>query len=110
MKTCSLLVKMVSDWENDFMQKKCNKWMTYINILPSHKNTTLRSWTIHLVGVDMIAIANSILIIETYFYMIWKRAILAYLQLKHKGVYLHCLVMRFKFKKPSGFIKCLNIL
>ena len=34
------------------------------------KNTNLRLSTIHLVDVDMIEIANSILIIETYFYMI----------------------------------------
>ena len=33
------------------------------------KNTNLGS-TIHLVAVDMIEITNSILIIETYFYMI----------------------------------------
>ena len=39
----------------------------------SHKNTNLGSSTIYLAGVDMIEIANSILIIETYFYMILKR-------------------------------------
>ena len=64
---------MVSDWENNFMENKCNKWMRYRNILPRHKNTNLGLSTIHLVGVDMIKIANSTLIIETYFYMIWKR-------------------------------------
>ena len=34
------------------------------------KNTNLGLSTIHLVGVDMIEIANLILIIEKYFYMI----------------------------------------
>ena len=34
------------------------------------KNTNLGLSSIHLVGVDMIEIADSILIIETYFYMI----------------------------------------
>ena len=34
------------------------------------KNTNLGSSTIHLVGVNIIEVANSILIIETYFYMI----------------------------------------
>ena len=34
------------------------------------KNTNLGAPTIHLVGVDMIEIANSILIIEMYFYII----------------------------------------
>ena len=65
MKLCSSLVKMVSDWKNNFMQDKCNKWMRYINILPSHKNTNLESSTIHFVGVDMIEVAHSILIVET---------------------------------------------
>ena len=50
--------------------------------------------TIHLVGVDLIEIAELILIIETYFYMILKRNIVAYLQLKHYGVHLHGLDMR----------------
>ena len=45
--------------------------MRYRNILPIEtKNTNLGLSTIHLVGEDMIQIANSILIIETYFYMI----------------------------------------
>ena len=53
------------------MQKKYNKWTRYRNILPSHKQIQiLGSSTIHLVGVDMIEIANSILIIEIHFYMI----------------------------------------
>ena len=34
------------------------------------KNTNVGLSTINFVGVDMIEIANSLLIIETYFYMI----------------------------------------
>ena len=34
------------------------------------KNTNLGLSAIHLVGVDRIEIANSTLIVETYFYMI----------------------------------------
>ena len=41
--------------------------MSYRNILARHKNTDLGLSTIHLVGVDMIEIANSILIIERFF-------------------------------------------
>ena len=42
--------------------------MMYLNILPRHKkNANLGLSIIHLVGVDMIEIADSILIIETYF-------------------------------------------
>ena len=52
------------------MQNKCNKWMRYRNILHSHKIYQLGSSTIHLVGVDMIEIVNSILLIETYFYIL----------------------------------------
>ena len=44
--------------------------MRYRSILPRHKNTNFWSSTIHFVGVDMIKIANSTLIIETYFYMV----------------------------------------
>ena len=36
-KTCSSLVKMISDVENNFMQNNCNKCMKYRNILPNHK-------------------------------------------------------------------------
>ena len=36
---------------------------------PVTKNTNLESSTIHLIGVDMIEIENSILIIEKYFYI-----------------------------------------
>ena len=43
--------------------------MRYRNISPRHQNINLGLSAIHLVGVDMIEIANSILIIETYF--IW---------------------------------------
>ena len=41
--------------------------MRYRDLLPRHKNTNLGLSTIHLVGVDMIEIVNSILTIETYF-------------------------------------------
>ena len=44
--------------------------MRHRNIVPRDKNYQLGLSTIHLVGVDMIEIVNSILIIETYFYMI----------------------------------------
>ena len=45
--------------------------MRYRNILPSHKKYQFGIfYTIHLVGVDMVEIANSILIKEAYFYMI----------------------------------------
>ena len=40
--------------------------MGYRNILSRQKNNNLGSSAIHLVGVDMIEIVNSILIIETY--------------------------------------------
>ena len=45
--------------------------MINLNILPRHKKIK-KLWlsTIHLVGVDMVEITDSILIIETYFYMI----------------------------------------
>ena len=69
---CSSLVKLVSEWENNFMQNKYNKWMMYRNIIPRHKNTNLGLSTINLVGADMIEIVNSILIIETYLCMIYK--------------------------------------
>ena len=36
------------------MQNKYNKWMTYRNVLPNHKNVNMRSSTVHLHGVDMI--------------------------------------------------------
>ena len=45
--------------------------MRYINILPRHKkNTNLGLYTVQLLDVDKIEIADSILIIETDFYMI----------------------------------------
>ena len=52
------------------MHNKYNKWVMYKNVLPIvTKIIHFESFTIHLVGVDMIEIANSILIIETYFYI-----------------------------------------
>ena len=41
--------------------------MRYRNILPRHKNTNFGLSTIHLVGVDMIEITNSILIYRNVF-------------------------------------------
>ena len=43
--------------------------MSYRNIYLDTKNTNLGLSAIHLFGVDMIVIANSILNMETYFYM-----------------------------------------
>ena len=56
MKTCSSLVKVISDVEGyNFMQNKCNKWMKYRNILPNHKNANiLGSSTINSLDEDMI--------------------------------------------------------
>ena len=51
------------------MQTKYNKWMAIETFYLDTKNTNLRLSTIHLVA-DIIEIANSILIIETYFYVI----------------------------------------
>ena len=47
------------------MQNKYNKWVSYRNILAifPQKITNLESSIIHLIGVDKIEIANSILII-----------------------------------------------
>ena len=47
MKTCSSLVKMISDGENNFMQDKCNKRMKYIyrKVLSKHKNANMGSST-----------------------------------------------------------------
>ena len=53
-KTCSSLVKIISDGENNFMQNKCNQWMKYRNVLPNHKNANTGSSTVHLHGVDLI--------------------------------------------------------
>ena len=53
-KTCSSLVKVISDGENNFTQNKCNKLMKYRNELPNHKNANMRSSTVHLHGVDLI--------------------------------------------------------
>ena len=60
---------MISDGENNFMQNICNRWMRYRNILTKQKISNFGSFTIYLLGVDMIEIANSKLIIKTYFYM-----------------------------------------
>ena len=72
MKTCSSLVKIVSDGENKCICKinAISGWGIETFYLVT-KNTNLGS-SIHLLGVDFIEIENSILIIETYFYMIYK--------------------------------------
>ena len=51
MKTCSSLVKMISDGVNNFMKNKCNK---YRNLSPNHKNAKMGSSTVHLHGVGLI--------------------------------------------------------
>ena len=65
-----IIIKMVSDWENNFVQNKYKSGWGIETFYLYTKNTNLGLSTIHLVGVDMIEIANVILIIETYFYMI----------------------------------------
>ena len=70
MKTCSSLVKMISDEVINFMQNKCNKWMKYRNILPNHKNAHMGSSIVHLhewCRADRYA--NSKLIIKTYLHI-----------------------------------------
>ena len=52
-KTCSSLLKMTSDWENNFMQHLCNKWIKYRNVSPNHKNAYMGPSTVHLHGVDL---------------------------------------------------------
>ena len=62
---------MVSDWENNNCICKINAisgWAIETFYLVTQKK--LGSSAVHLVGVDMIDIANSISIIETYFNMI----------------------------------------
>ena len=54
MKTCSSLIKMISDRVNNFMQNKFYKWMEYRNILPNHKNANMGLSTVNLHGVDLI--------------------------------------------------------
>ena len=54
MKTCSSLVKMISDRVNNFLQNKCNKWMEYRNVLLINKNAVMGSSAVHLHGVDLI--------------------------------------------------------
>ena len=53
-KTCSSLVKIISDGENNFMEYKWNNLMKYRNVLPNHKNDNMWSPTVHLHGVDLI--------------------------------------------------------
>ena len=55
MKTCSSLVKIISDGENSFMEN-IGVDMRYRNILNNQKNSDLGSSTIYLLGVDMIEI------------------------------------------------------
>ena len=51
MKTCSSLVKMISDGDNNFTQNKCNLWMKYRNVLPYHKNGTMGTSTVNLLDI-----------------------------------------------------------
>ena len=68
MKAFASLVKMITDGENNFIKNICNKWMRYRNISPNQKKkSTLGSSTIYLLCVNIIEIANSKLIIQTYF-------------------------------------------
>ena len=67
MKTCSLLLKIISDGEKGSMQNKCNKWRRYSNILPNKKKYQFGISTIHLIGEDMIEISNSKFIMKTIF-------------------------------------------
>ena len=60
MKTCSSVVKIISDVENDFMQNQYNNRMNYRYVLRNYNNTNMglsaiAQWTvIHLHYVDMI--------------------------------------------------------
>ena len=60
--------------------------MRYKNILPNDKNANLGTSTLYVLGVDMIEIANSKLIIKTYFIGHKNAKILAYF---HCRVHLH---------------------
>ena len=51
-----IIIKMIPDGVNNFMQNKCNKRMKYRNVLPYHKNANMGSSTVHLHVVDMIGI------------------------------------------------------
>ena len=66
-KTCSSLVKMISDGENNFMQNKFNKLMKYRNVLPNHKNANMGSSTVHLYGVDLIDMQIQDLLLKSIF-------------------------------------------
>ena len=69
MKTCSSLVKMISDGGNNCMQNKCNKRMKYNNVLPNHKNANMGPYANNLHSACVLdKYANSKLIIKTYFY------------------------------------------
>ena len=56
MKTRSLLIKMISDGENNLMQNNCNKCTEQVQkfIIPNHKNGNKGSSAIHLHAVYMI--------------------------------------------------------
>ena len=53
-----------------WMNNNIISWWGIVTFYIDTKNINLGLSRIHLVCVDMIEIANSILIIETYFYMI----------------------------------------
>ena len=58
-KTCSSLVKIISDGENNIMQNKCNKKMKYKNVIPNHKkcqyaiNYSSFTWCMYVDLIDM---------------------------------------------------------
>ena len=51
-KTCASFVKIISDGENNFVENRCDKWMTYRNVLPITKMPI--SSTVNLHGVCLI--------------------------------------------------------
>ena len=109
MKTCSSLVKMISDEENNCILNICNKLMKYIEIF-----YLIKKWgssPIYLLCVDLIEIANSKLLIKHIFIRYKNAWILVYLQLKYFGIRLHGLDMRDTIYTNSiikGFLKARN--
>ena len=75
-KTCSSLVKIISDGENNFKQNKYNKLQKISaknkNFFAQNKckSANMGSSTVQLHGVDLIDIQIQNMIIKTYFYII----------------------------------------
>ena len=85
--------------------------MRFRKFLPSHKKYQFGIInTIHVVGVDIDRNRKSVLIIETYFYVIQKRINITYLQLKHQGVHLRATDMRDTYTNSNinTFFKAQN--